>query len=104
MNLILTLGVVVVALLGFRNLNHHIHSLKRTIMTQLDDLNSAIEDLATTQSQQFDAVIAEIKQLSDAIAAGNTVDLSGPIARLQAMKQSTADSLAALQADDPAAP
>lgn len=97
--LVILFGIITVAQL--RRISEILIARSNAIMAQIDELNTALDELATTQAAQFDAVITEIQQ---AATANPGVDLTAAIARVQAMKDATAASLAALQADDTPAP
>ncbi len=74
------------------------------IMAALDDLNTAVTQLAANFTALDTAIQAEIKALTDALAAGNPVAVSTAAANISAVSAKMATDAAALVASVPVAP
>ena len=70
-------------------------------MAAIDD---KIDELTQADAERHAALLDEIKQLADAIAAQAPPDLTPQIAKLQTLVDAAKADTAALKADDPAAP
>lgn len=89
-----------------------IQSLEVRILMALNDatarLTASIATLGTDVSTQLDAISAEIKQVADAVANGNTDGLEAQLNALadqvDGISTQVTDSTSQLAADDAAAP
>jgi len=93
------------------DLSHRLHHLEVQIMALNDAtarLAASIDTLGTDVTSQLDAISAEIKQLADTVAAGDTSGLEAQLNALadkvDGISTQVTDSTSQLTADDPAAP
>ncbi len=74
------------------------------VMGAVDNLTAAIDALEAKVVELDAALQKEVKQLADALAAGDPVAVQAAADRITALSAKLTTDVAALQADDPALP